>query len=31
MVLVVDKNDVLTIKNILEQNHETVYIIGELA
>jgi phosphoribosylaminoimidazole (AIR) synthetase len=31
MVLVVDKNDALEIKNILEKNHETVYIIGELA
>jgi phosphoribosylaminoimidazole (AIR) synthetase len=31
MVLVVDKNDALEIKTILEKHHETVYIIGELA
>ena len=31
MVLVVDKNDVAEIKNILEKHHESVYIIGELA
>jgi len=31
MVLVVDKNDAVEIKGILEKNHETVYFIGELA
>ena len=31
MVLVVDKNDALEVKTILEKHHETVYIIGELA
>ena len=31
MVLVVDKNDVDNVKNILNSHHETVYIIGELA